>query len=180
MSCPAIPQRSQSNAPTDLRPKGVSSRRHTSVTQALYTQGGKLAKLAPTMCTGHQGEAKKAQKTPKLTQSSVQQLISQNKPLRITISALIAIKNNQFITLPPPQGRTHRTAPPQSKKTMKLKQESADAQPPPKNPPPSIQRKITMRKPHHNIENLNKKRGRARPRMPSTTNPRMPKNHTTL
>ena len=47
------------NAPTDLRPKGVSSRRHTLVTQALYTPGGRPAKLAPPICTRHQGEAKK-------------------------------------------------------------------------------------------------------------------------
>ena len=43
----------------------------------------------------------------------------------------------------------------------------------------SIQRKITMRKPPPNIENFIKKRGRAWPRMPSTTNPKMPKNHPT-
>ena len=45
------------NAPSDLRPKGVSSRRHTDATQALYTTG-RLAKLVLTICTRHQEETK--------------------------------------------------------------------------------------------------------------------------
>ena len=63
MSCPAVPPRGyKGNAPTYLRPKGVSSRAHTDVTQALYTKGCTLAKLAPPTCTRHQRQAQKPKK----------------------------------------------------------------------------------------------------------------------
>ena len=48
----------------DLRRKGVSSSRHTDVTQALYTTG-RPARLVLSICTRHQEETKKPQKTPK-------------------------------------------------------------------------------------------------------------------
>ena len=45
------PRGHKGNATTDLRPKGVSTRRHNDVTHALYKKGCKLEKLAPPICT---------------------------------------------------------------------------------------------------------------------------------
>ena len=52
------------NAPTDLRPNGVSSRRHTSLTQVLYNTG-RIAKLILPMCTRHKEETQKPKKHQK-------------------------------------------------------------------------------------------------------------------
>ena len=57
-----LPRGNKDNAPTDLRPQGVSSRGHILETQTLYTQGGRLIKLVLPRCTKYQGEAKKPKK----------------------------------------------------------------------------------------------------------------------
>ena len=53
-----LPKGYKGNGPTDLRPKGMSSRRHTDETEALFTTR-RLAKLALPKCTRHQEEAQK-------------------------------------------------------------------------------------------------------------------------
>ena len=56
----SVPPRGyKGNAPTDLRPKGVSSRRHTNVTQVLYTAGRPARPVLPTRTRNHEETKKK-------------------------------------------------------------------------------------------------------------------------
>ena len=59
-----LPGGFKSNASTDLRPKGVSSKRHTLITKVFYTTG-RPAKLVLSICTRYQEETKKPKKMPK-------------------------------------------------------------------------------------------------------------------
>ena len=54
-----LPKGHEDNDPTDLRPKGMSSDRHTCVTRALYARGSTLAELVPPIRTRLRGAPRK-------------------------------------------------------------------------------------------------------------------------